>query len=122
MNSLLIRFRSLVSVLAIVLALSVPVAGYAASRVPVWEVVESVDPGADGTLGVETGQSSTFDADVRDGYIYITVTAPVKVEVFTILGQLVTSRTIAPGTVRLRLGTGGIYIIKGAGTTRRVNI
>ncbi|MDE6854697.1 MAG: hypothetical protein K2J38_06530 [Muribaculaceae bacterium] len=122
MNSLFTRFRSLVSVLALTLALGVPVASHAASRAPVWEVVERSDPGTDGTLGVETGQTSAFDADVRDGYIYITVSAPVKVEVFTILGQLVTSRTIAPGTVRLRLGTGGIYIIKGAGTTRRVNI
>ena len=45
-----------------------------------------------------------------------------KVEVFTILGQLVTNRKVQPGVVRLKLDNRGIYIIKGAGNTRRINL
>ena len=63
-----------------------------------------------------------FEVELRDGYIYISAPAEVTVEVFTILGQPVTRRTIKPGTVRLSLGSRGIYILKGAGTTRRVNL
>ncbi len=55
-----------------------------------------------------------LDVAVHNSYIYITVDRPMKIEVFTILGQLVTSKSVVPGTVRLSMGTRGIYIIKGA--------
>lgn len=94
----------------------------AAAKAPVWEVVDAADNDGAQVPMAEDSASGRLDVSVRDSYIYITVDRPIKIEVFTILGQLVTSKAIAPGTVRLSLGTRGIYIIKGAGSTRRVNL
>lgn len=95
-----------------------PVRTQAAARAPLWEVVTVTEPDALST----DSNAPAFEVVLRDGYIYITAPAEVTVEVFTILGQPVTRRTIKPGTVRLSLGSRGIYILKGAGTTRRVNL
>ena len=100
------------------MAVCAPCAG-AASSAPVWEVVRTTD--AD-TAPAVAPQDSPVDIRVRDGIIEIVVAERVKVEVFTILGQLVTSRTLQPGTVRLTLGQRGIYIVKSAGYTKRVNL
>ncbi|MDE6041077.1 MAG: T9SS type A sorting domain-containing protein, partial [Muribaculaceae bacterium] len=47
---------------------------------------------------------------------------PEQVEVYTILGQLVTRRKLPAGTTRLQLSQRGIYILKSGGMTRRVNL
>ncbi len=86
---------------------------------PVWEVVSAPDGDTPASVS-ET--AARLDVLVRDGAVYITVDTPMKIEVFTILGQLVTSKTVAAGTVRLSLGHRGVYILKGAGTTKRVNL
>lgn len=99
-------------------AVFAPGAG-AASSAPVWEVVRTTD--AD-TSTAAASQDSPVDIRVRDGIIEIVVSERAKVEVFTILGQLVTSRTLQPGTVRLTLGQRGIYIVKSDGYTKRVNL
>ncbi len=117
-------FRHLFAGLLVLTAVFVAAPKAAAvSKAPLWEVVEAVDIDAD-PVSPDDGDasSSRLDVTVRDGRIYITVDRHVKIEVFTILGQLVTSRRIAPGTVRLTLGNKGIYIVKGAGSTRRVNL
>ncbi len=113
----LVRIILLPLLLVTTLAVAAPEA-YAAKREPVWEVVEDRDAAA----GLPLQQIERFDVAVSNGYIYISVAEPVKVEVFTILGQLVTSRTVNPGIVRLSIPHRGIYIIKGAGFTRRVNL
>ncbi|MDE6156739.1 MAG: hypothetical protein K2L75_00535 [Muribaculaceae bacterium] len=103
-------------------ALLCPATAEAAAKAPVWEVVTSVDNDSAQMPISDDSSAGRLDVAVHDSFIYITVDQPIKIEVFTILGQLVTSKNIAPGTVRLTLGTRGIYIIKGAGSTRRVNL
>ena len=85
---------------------------------PVWEVVSAPDD----TQGNVSENAARLDVSVRNGHVYITTNSPVKIEVFTILGQLVTSKSVSAGTVRLTLGHRGVYILKGAGTTKRVNL
>ena len=112
-------------VLAAVMAVSAFVASpalYAAGKAPVWETVRVYERGGDMPVESDDGTRAAFEVEVRDGMVYVSTDVPVKVEVFTILGQLVTSHTVSPGTVRLRMGNRGIYILKGAGTTRRVNL
>lgn len=58
----------------------------------------------------------------RDGIIYITAMAPVEVRVFNILGQLITSSSLRPGSYRLAIEAHGIYIVKIGSATRRVVI
>lgn len=94
---------------------------FAAAKAPVWEVVRVNDRSSEMPVNTDDNQPA-FEVEVRDGIVYIATETTVKVKVFTILGQLVTSHTVSPGTVRLRIGNRGIYILKGAGTTRRVNL
>lgn len=84
---------------------------------PTWEVLRVNSDDTD------TGDDlPPFEIEVRDGYVYVNANRQMKVEVFTILGQLVTSRKVQPGVVRLKIDSRGIYIIKGAGNTRRINL
>lgn len=98
--------------LACMLAVAVPAVD-AASKAPVWEEIHAshADAAAD-----------VVDVDLRDGKIYITVHQPVKVEVFTILGQLVASRSLTPGLTCLTLPQRGLYILKAGPVARRINI
>lgn len=91
----------------------------ASSSAPVWEVVRVEDTDRDVSASQEP---STLIVESVEGKIYITVDARTKVQVFTILGQLVASRNVQPGCVSLSLRQRGVYIIKAAGLTRRVNI
>ena len=84
---------------------------YAAASAPAWEVLRVNNDDTD-TPGDDI---PPFEIEVRDGYIYVLASQQMKVEVFTILGQLVTSRKIQPGVVRLKLDNRGIYIIKEIG-------
>ncbi len=103
-------------------ALLAPLPASAAAKAPVWEVVEAADTDGAQVPMTDDSAQTRLDVAVHNSYIYITVDRPMKIEVFTILGQLVTSKSVVPGTVRLSMGTRGIYIIKGAGSTRRVNL
>lgn len=110
----------ILSVLVLLAAVAAPRL-QAASRTPVWEVVEYQETEPE-SMQLSQDGPVRFDVSVHDGYIYITADRPVKVEVYTILGQIVTTRKMTAGTVRLSLGNKGIYIVKGADTTRRVNL
>ncbi len=102
--------------LAIFCATSAAAQVRAGSKSPVWEVVTVVDaPPA-------SSDNESLQVETRDGHIYITVDRTVDVEVYTILGQLVTRRKLQPGTTRLQLGLRGIYILKSGGVTRRVSL
>lgn len=96
-------------------------ASAAPARTPLWEQVAATDPDIEAIQTDENGNSH-FEVTVLEGKVYITTDKPVKVEVFTILGQLVTSKTLPAGVARLTIGNRGIYIIKGAGSTKRVNL
>ena len=99
------------------MAAVVSTAAGAAAKAPVWEFVQS-QPDTEMTPQPQ----GKIEVSVADGCVYIAADSKVTVEVFTILGQLVTKATVQPGLTRLTLGQRGIYILKGAGTTKRINI
>lgn len=86
-----------------------------------WLVVET-PPESRWVLADDPAAGEKIDVAVRDGHVYVTVNRPMAIKVFTILGQPVATRSIQPGSVRLRLPQRGIYILKAGETTRRVNI
>lgn len=90
----------------------------AQTRVPVWEVVEVAEESTDGP----DAAAESVEAEISDGKVYIRVQHPVEVRVYSILGQLVTKRKLAPGTTALTLGSRGIYILKTDTVTKRINL
>ena len=84
---------------------------------PEWVVVER--GGSEREL---PAQQDAVEVVVKDGAVYITSATAVKVEVFTILGQLITTRRIPEGTVRLTLNQRGVYILKAGAITKRINL
>lgn len=92
----------------------------AAPAQPVWEDVTDSAPQETG--GDNGSHRDSFEIEMRDGKIYIYTSRPVKVEIFTILGQLVTSRQVKAGVTSLSLAHRGIYILKSGTTARRINI
>lgn len=109
----------LVAVILLALGLIATTPVYAAGDSPVWEVV-SHRPGAR-EQSLPTDQER-LEVVVRDGAVYITVTQPVRIEVFSILGQLITHKKVEEGTVRLTLRHKGIYILKAGSVTKRINL
>lgn len=87
---------------------------------PQWWQTEARESASSGVPGSEDAER--IEVEVQDGDIFITVGKEVQVKVFTILGQLVTQRTITPGTTRLRISAKGIYILKIGPHTRRINL
>lgn len=101
----------------LLLLVSVPVfSSPAAEKGPVWEIVTLSDSPQTGS------DSENLQVETREGYIYITLDRPAQVEVFTILGQLVTRRKLQAGITRLQLSHRGVYILKCGAVTRRVNL
>lgn len=62
------------------------------------------------------------EVTVKDGYVYVTTSKPVTVKIFSILGQLISQKTLQPGTTRTRITARGIYILKAGTLTRRITI
>ena len=60
--------------------------------------------------------------NVREGYVYVTVSRRTQVKLFTILGQTVSQTELPAGTSRLRVGARGIYILKAGDTTVRITL
>lgn len=54
--------------------------------------------------------------------VFINVNRNVKVQIFTILGKLVSSQNLEPGSYEFKLETHGVYIIKTPETTCKVAI
>lgn len=86
------------------------------AKAPVWELVRLDDSATD------ADERDAIEISTRDGVLFITVAHPVKVEIYSILGQLITSRQLKPGTVRLTLNQRGVYILKAGSVTRRINL
>lgn len=90
----------------------------AAPRKPVWEVVTVTDQ-------AQVPQNGTPELEVTildGGLVVITSDRAVKVQVFSILGQLITQKQMQAGTVRLQMNSRGIYILKADNTTRRISL
>lgn len=89
-----------------------------APRKPVWEVVAVADP-------APVAQNGTPELEVtihEGGSVVITSDRAVTVQVFSILGQLITQKQMQAGTVRLQMNARGIYILKADNTTRRISL
>lgn len=97
-----------------------PAWAQAVAKSPQWDVVAVADSADNGRN--DLGQRETVEIVNRDGVLYITVDRPMKIEIYSILGQLITKRQVAAGTVRLALGQRGVYILKAGSTTRRINL
>ncbi len=114
------NLRNLASVLFTAAILVAPTAGYSSSPAPVWEIVSIND--VSGSNRDEIESRDNIDIINRDGVLYISVEQPVKVEIYSILGQPITSRHLRPGTVRLTIPQRGVYILKAGSITRRINL
>lgn len=93
-------------------AMAVQAAPPAQQAAPRWEQMETV----------ETELTDDVSVTVRDGHIYVTVTKPSQIKLFTILGQPISQVTLPPGTSRFKVTARGIYILKIGSITRRVTI
>lgn len=71
---------------------------------------------------VERGEQESIEIYTKDGYVYISTSQPVKVKIFSILGQLISQESVPVGTYRLRINSRGIYILKAGTITRRITI
>ena len=67
-----------------------------------------------------TSRTPEIEVTSKEGNIYIRTPRQVKVTVYTILGQIVTERTLNPGISELKIGTRGIYLVKIEDKTRKV--
>ena len=65
-------------------------------------------------------QEAPIEVSSKDGSIYIRTPRKVQVIVYTILGQIVTDRTINPGLSELKIGVRGIYLVKIEGQTQKI--
>lgn len=68
----------------------------------------------------EPVQEAPIEVSNKDGSIYIRTPRKVQVVVYTILGQIVTDRTINPGLSELKIGVRGIYLVKIEGQTQKI--
>lgn len=109
--------RLLLAILSLLMLTAAPMAASAAS--PVWETVQNPPHAQPAT---ESISEEHMEVTVRDGYIYVTTTRPLTVRVMTILGQLISQKTLPEGTSRLKVASRGIYILKAGSQTHRVTI
>ena len=79
-----------------------------------------------GALTAYAAQSVMKDAELEikaaPGVILVRNTHQVQIKVFTILGRMVSSETLPPGTSRLQLPTHGVYIVKVGDLTCKVAV
>lgn len=102
----------LVVAAAALLASSAATALPPSQQSPRWEQVESID----------AEMTDEVTVNVRDNCVYVTVSRPTTVKLFTILGQPISQVSLQPGTSRFRVGARGIYILKIGSVTRRITI
>lgn len=85
-----------------------------AARVAVWEPVE---------LREEAPYSEAESLTVKyvDGGVVLSTNRATEVRIYSILGQLISKRTIQAGSTKLTLNTKGVFILKTDNTTLRLN-
>lgn len=112
----------IVALLTLISTATAPLMSAANDDAPQWEQISNkTTTDESGTAAVDM-RRDLVEVVVRDGAIYLTADAPIKVQVYSILGQLVASKQIQQGTVRLTLHQHGVYILKAGALTRRINI
>lgn len=68
----------------------------------------------------DPGQTDGIEIFSNNEAIVIRTQHRIQVRVFTILGQLVSSATLIPGTSELKINSRGIYIVKIGNLTQKV--
>ena len=79
-------------------------------QTPPAEIVEVISP------------DSSAEIVVRDGYIYLYLSRPTEVKLFSILGQPISTVQLSAGFHRIRMSARGIYLLRAGNTTRRVTL
>lgn len=82
-----------------------------------WETVKSERVDAKSIV-----KESEIEIKAAPGLIIINSDHQVKVQVFTILGRLVSSETVAPGSFQLAMPAHGVYIVKVGEMTCKVAV
>lgn len=57
---------------------------------------------------------------IANKHLYLEVTEPTRIELFTILGQPITTADLKPGLHRIRLSSRGIYLLRIGNATIRI--
>ena len=70
----------------------------------------------------DNDEGDRLDVTVKGGYIYITTSRNVTIQLYSILGQLVTQQVIPAGTTRIKAPSRGVFILKAGPITRRVTV
>lgn len=67
-------------------------------------------------------KETEFEIKAASGMLFVSNTQPVQIKIFTILGRLVNSETLQPGTSRFTLPVHGVYIVKIGDITCKVAV
>ena len=82
-----------------------------------WKPIKDIE-----TSAKVVSQHPDIDIFASSSRIFVNVNQPVKIEIFTILGKLVSSKTLNPGAYEYKLNTHGIYIVKSSEMTCKVAV
>lgn len=63
-----------------------------------------------------------FEVKTTSGAIVVQNNQPVQIKIFTILGRLISSETLQPGSARFTLPAHGVYIVKIGDLTCKVAV
>ena len=106
--------RNLIISCLIAATLAVSTAGaYAASKG--WEPVKTEHHDAR-----SVAKEAEIEIKAAPSVIIVTATQPVRIEIFTILGRLVSAETLQPGSSQFTVGAHGVYIVKAGELTCKV--
>lgn len=109
------KLRSYIKSLVLALSLMLPILSFAANKG--WEPTKSVH-----TEAKSVTKDARIEVLTRPSTIIVNVSQPVKIEVFTILGRLVSSTNLNPGTYEFPVSVHGVYIVKFGETTCKIAV
>lgn len=114
-NFILTRSRRLLWRLSAVIFLSAAVAS--GSDFCCLAATSAVAPSA-----YDQDDTDKIEVNVKNGYIYVNSSRKLTLQLYSILGQLVTQQVIQPGVTRIKAPAKGVYILKAGSVTRRVTV
>lgn len=95
----------------------VAVATLPVSADPKWEPVKT-----EKVAGKSVVKETDLEIKTATSTIIVTANHSVQIRIFTILGRLVSSDTLPPGSSQLTLPAHGVYIVKVGGLTCKVAV
>lgn len=109
------KFRSLISLFAATVFLCAPVTLYASGRG--WESLR-----AERNDARTVARDTDIEIKTAPSTIIVSLSRPMPVKVYTILGRLISSENLAAGTSQLHIPAHGVYIIKIGGFACKVAV